>query len=95
MTNAAIRLQRAFQLPVQMLDALRDVLLLGIRLYSAWVFFRSGLTKIDDWGVTLALFSDEYQVPLLPPVVAAVMGLPGSCSCHPCWPWGWRGALRR
>ena len=30
-------------------------LLLG-RLYVAWVFFKAGLTKIDDWGTTLFLF---------------------------------------
>ncbi|HEY0821916.1 MAG TPA: DoxX family membrane protein, partial [Rhizobacter sp.] len=35
------------------------------------------LTKIHDWDTTLALFADEYQVPLLPPPVAAVMGTAG------------------
>ncbi len=34
----------------------------------------SGLTKIHDWSVTLALFTDEYHVPLLPPAVAAALG---------------------
>ena len=38
------------------------------------MFFLSGLTKIHDWSVTLALFTDEYHVPVLPPAVAAVMG---------------------
>lgn len=37
-------------------------------------FFRSGLTKIADWGTTLALFRDEYMVPLLPPDLAAYAG---------------------
>ena len=37
-------------------------------------FFRSGLTKIADWDTTLALFADEYHVPLLPTEVAAVAG---------------------
>ncbi len=37
----------------------------------------SGLTKIRDWSVTLALFEDEYHVPLLPPEVAAYMGTAG------------------
>ncbi len=36
-------------------------LLLG-RLYVAWVFFKAGLTKIDDWGTTLFLFEEEYSV---------------------------------
>lgn len=51
-----------------------DVLDLWIRLYVARVFFLSGLTKIRDWSSTLALFHDEYHVPLLPPEVAAPLG---------------------
>ena len=53
---------------------LQPLLLLGFRLYVARVFLLSGLTKIHDWSITLALFTDEYHVPLLPPAVAAVMG---------------------
>jgi putative oxidoreductase len=53
---------------------LQPLLLLGFRLYVARVFFLSGLTKTHDWSVTLALFTNEYHVPLLPPAVAAVMG---------------------
>ena len=34
----------------------------------------SALTKIHDWSVTLALFTDEYHVPILPPAVAATLG---------------------
>ncbi len=41
------------------------------------VFFLSGLTKIRDWGTTVALFTDEYKVPLLPPAMAALMGTAG------------------
>jgi putative oxidoreductase len=50
---------------------------LAARLYLAQVFFASGLTKLRDWDTTLALFADEYQVPLLPPGVAAVLGTAG------------------
>jgi len=46
---------------------------LGLRLYLANVFFKSGLTKVQSWSSTLYLFSDVYQVPLLPPEVAATM----------------------
>ena len=56
------------------LDLLRPVAQLVARLYVAAVFFRSGLTKLRDWGSTLALFQDEYHVPLLNPTVAAFMG---------------------
>lgn len=47
---------------------------LGARYFVAAAFFRSGLTKIADWDTTLALFADEYHVPLLPTYVAAVAG---------------------
>ncbi len=62
------------------LDALRPVALLAGRLYVASVFFRSGLTKLRDWEITVALFSDEYKVPLLSPEVAAFMGTGGELA---------------
>jgi len=55
---------------------LKPVLLLGFRLYVAYVFFKSGLTKVDDsfmvTDTTLYLF-EEYNVPLLPSDVAAYL----------------------
>lgn len=54
-------------------DRLQALLALGLRLYVARVFLLSGLTKIQDWSVTLALFENEYHVPLLSPDVAAVL----------------------
>jgi putative oxidoreductase len=59
------------------LDALQNPALLAARIYIAWVFFASGLTKLRDWGTTVALFTDEYKVPVLPPAVAAFMGTAG------------------
>ncbi|MCG9650909.1 DoxX family protein [Vibrio brasiliensis] len=50
------------------------LLLLFCRLWVAWVFFNSGLTKIASWDSTLYLFEYEYQVPLLPWTLAAYMG---------------------
>ncbi|MES2583627.1 MAG: DoxX family protein [Pseudomonadota bacterium] len=61
----------------QALNSLQPVAALLARLYVAQVFFLSGLTKIRDWDITLALFMDEYNVPLLPPALAAVMGTAG------------------
>lgn len=46
---------------------------LGLRLFLANVFFKSGLTKIQNWDSTLYLFSDVYSVPLLPPEFAACL----------------------
>ena len=59
------------------LDPLQPLAALGARLYVAQVFFLSGLTKLRDWDITLALFMDEYHVPLLPPEVAAYAGTAG------------------
>lgn len=56
------------------------LLALALRLYLGWQFFKAGLTKVSDWSVTLALFRDEYQVPLLPPELAAWMGAAGELS---------------
>lgn len=50
---------------------------LAARLHVAQVFFASGLTKLRDWDTTLALFEDEYHVPLLPSEWAAVLGTGG------------------
>jgi putative oxidoreductase len=53
---------------------------LAIRLYVGSQFMKSGLVKINDWGATLALFHDEYKVPLLPPDLAAYMGAAGELT---------------
>lgn len=50
---------------------------LAIRLYVGWQFFKSGWLKIQDWGATLALFENEYKVPVLSPQLAAIMGAGG------------------
>lgn len=56
------------------LGALGHALDLAIRLHVANVFFKSGLTKIEDWDKTVFLFQEEYHVPLLPPEAAAFLG---------------------
>lgn len=60
-----------------LLSQLQSLALLAARLYVAQVFFLSGLTKIRDWSITLALFENEYHVPLVPPELAAYMGTAG------------------
>jgi len=56
------------------LESLQPVAQLAARLYVAKVFLLSGLTKVRDWDTTLALFMDEYHVPLLPAELAAWLG---------------------
>lgn len=56
------------------LNTLTPLLNLLIRLWIASIFFASGLTKIQSWQTTIALFENEYQVPILSPYLAAVLG---------------------
>ncbi|HEY6123692.1 MAG TPA: DoxX family protein [Steroidobacteraceae bacterium] len=60
-----------------LLDRLRPWLLLGTRLWVSWQFLKSGWLKLTTWDTTLELFSSEYQVPVLSPGVAAVLGTAG------------------
>jgi len=63
-----------------LVDLLQPLLLLAARLYVALVFFKSGMVKIADWSSTLALFRDEYKVPVLPPDLAAYVGTFGELT---------------
>lgn len=51
-----------------------SVIVLLFRIGVAMVFFKSGLTKIASWDITVQLFADEYALPLLPPAIAAYLG---------------------
>ena len=46
-------------------------LALPLRFAVATVFWNSGMTKLANWDTALSLFADEYQLPLLPPEIAA------------------------
>jgi len=74
---------RNYQRAIGWLDAAAPVLDLGIRVYMADVFFRSGLVKIGNWDGTLYLFENEYRVPLLPPELAAWLGTFGELFFPP------------
>jgi putative oxidoreductase len=66
---------------------------LAIRLYVAQVFIHSGLTKIQSWDSTLALFANEYSVPLLPPELAAYLGTAAELCLPPLLALGLAGRL--
>jgi putative oxidoreductase len=51
------------------------------RLGVASVFLRAGLIKASGWESTVALFRDEYRVPLLPPAVAAATATSSELVC--------------
>jgi putative oxidoreductase len=58
-----------------------SILQLMFRVAIAEVFWSSGLTKIASWDTTVALFRNEYMVPILPPEIAAVMSATFELSC--------------
>jgi putative oxidoreductase len=74
LVNAGARLLRGIAgVPARIPDALVQVF---ARLAIAPVFWLSGQTKVDGWTVkdtTFYLFRHEYQVPVLPPELAACM----------------------
>jgi putative oxidoreductase len=58
------------------LDAVPYTLLaIPLRIAVATVFWNSAMTKLANWNTALALFEDEYKVPLLPPDVAAYIAV--------------------
>ena len=54
------------------------VLAIPLRFAVATVFWNSGTTKLANWSTTIALFADEYKVPVLPPELAALWRRPSS-----------------
>ncbi len=50
-------------------------LALPLRFAVATVFWNSAMAKFANWDTALALFSDEYQLPLIPPEIAAYMAV--------------------
>jgi putative oxidoreductase len=76
--NKALHAARTlWQTVTTALDGAQPLAALAARAYIAQVFFASGLTKLRDWETTIALFTDEYRVPLLSPPVAAMAGTAG------------------
>lgn len=63
--------------PARLLEPLRSALLAVARLWVAWQFLKSGWLKVTSWENTLFLFKEEYHVPLLPPMLAAIAGTAG------------------
>jgi putative oxidoreductase len=57
------------------------VLQLAFRLAIASVFLKAGLNKLASWEITVQLFRDEYQVPVLPPEIAAAMATTFEVGC--------------
>ncbi len=75
--NALTRIAKFYYRASHWPEWLAPLLDIALRLYVADVFFKSGLTKIKSWDSTLYLFSDVYQVPLIPSDLAAYMATAG------------------
>ena len=60
--------------PAKYLNHVQDVSLLIFRWYVAWQFWKAGVLKLQAWDTTVFLFQYEYQVPLLSPNLAAILG---------------------
>ena len=71
LTNHAVH---AYATVVDLIDRLQPLFALALRLYVGRVFFASGLIKLMSWSSTVALFANEYHVPVLPPYLAAMLG---------------------
>ena len=75
------KVRNAWSPITRMLDSLQPLAALLARLYVAQVFFLSGLTKLRDWGTTVALFTDEYKVPFLSPLTRCFKSASIWCNC--------------
>ncbi len=62
-----------------------DLIALVARISVGTIFLRSGILKIQGWnsGNTLALFKHEYQLPVLPPELAAYMATAAELALPP------------
>jgi putative oxidoreductase len=62
-----------------------DLIALVARISVGTIFLRSGILKVQGWksGNTLALFKHEYQLPILPPEIAAYMATAAELALPP------------
>ncbi len=85
------RAVRLYAAAAHLVDMLQPIFALAVRLYVARVFFTSGMIKLSNWAGTLALFENEYQVPVLPPNLAAYLGTAAELGL-PVLRWRWVSA---
>jgi len=58
---------------VRVLEWLIPVFDLSVRLYLAHIFWTGGMVKLSSWISTVMLFTMVYDVPVLPPELAAYL----------------------
>jgi putative oxidoreductase len=80
--RAASGLQPLLKRTIDFLEGVPlSIHLLLFRLAIASVFLPAGFLKLASWESTIALFQDEYMVPVLPPVLAATMATTFEVGC--------------
>jgi len=62
-----------------------NLIALVARISVGTIFLRSGILKVEGWksGNTLALFKHEYQLPIVPPELAAYMATAAELALPP------------
>lgn len=75
------RILKIYTIAITAADALQPLALLILRLWMAYVFWVSGVVKIEHFDTTLALFAEEYRVPLVPPLFAALSATAFELCC--------------
>lgn len=74
-TSLLRRLVATLKRLIAALDAIpHDAIALAARIFPAAVFWQSGQTKLEGWHVSdtaIALFREEYRLPLFDPVLVA------------------------
>jgi putative oxidoreductase len=73
LTRAADRAVPLYLWLVHGLEALLPLFDLSVRLYLANIFWKGGLVKLSSWMSTVMLFTMVYDVPVLPPEIAAYL----------------------
>lgn len=73
LTSAVNLAVPAYRRLVWGLEALIPVLDLAVRLYLANIFWKGGMVKLSSWMSTVMLFTMVYDVPVLPPELAAYL----------------------
>jgi putative oxidoreductase len=73
LTRAADRAVPLYLWLVHGLEMLLPLFDLSVRLYLANIFWKGGLVKLSSWMSTMMLFTMVYDVPVLPPEMAAYL----------------------
>ena len=73
LTRAVNRAVPVYLWLIHGLEALTPLFDLSVRLYLANIFWKGGMVKLSSWMSTVMLFTMVYDVPVLPPEIAAYL----------------------